>query len=194
MIDYIPEKISNPEILDVTSAWNTIPKIIDDLLTRFNISRNVALEFGVERGFSTYVLANYFKRVIGVDPFDWILDDKVSRDYYDVLKLLRECNNIQLIQSRFEEFIKHDIFEMYDLIHIDIGYDTHAYDITYPAGEWAASHSNCILFHDTISFPEITTACEELAVKYNFEFYNYREDIGDAGLVCGLGILIKKRW
>lgn len=193
MIPYIPRTFDSPRIIDVTSAWSNIPTVIKDILDRFNIARNVALEFGVERGYSTSALANYFARVIGVDPFDWVLPDGMPRDYYSVLNILRNYTNIQLIKAMSDEFMRYKIFERYDLIHIDIGYDTHAYSTTFPSAEWAVQHSDCVLFHDTMSFPEITQVCDELSEKYGFDFYNYSEEIGPAGIICGLGILIKKQ-
>jgi hypothetical protein len=41
-----------------------------------------------------------------------------------------------------------------------------------------------VIFHDTISFPAVKKACEDLAEKHNMEFYNYP-------LYNGLGILIR---
>jgi hypothetical protein len=193
MINYTPLNKDYPKLIDVSSAWGKIPQYIWDILGRFDIKRDVALEFGVERGYSTSCFANYFKRVIGVDPFNWNLGDKSPRGFYDVLKLLKDYPNIQLIPDVFEQFIQVDIFQKYDLIHIDIGYETHDYEPTLACGEWAVQHSDCVLFHDTISFPGVHQACEELSAKYGFKYYNYAEEIGPAGIVCGLGILIKTK-
>ena len=192
MIYYRPEILNYPKTIKVVSAWEPIAPIIKDILTKFKVKQNVALEFGVERGFSTTVLANYFKKVIGVDPFDWIISDGVTRDYSTVTEGLKDFKNIQLIQSTFEEFIKQKRAR-YDLIHVDIGYDTHCYELTYPCGEWSVEHSDCVIFHDTISFEGVMKACIELSEKYGFDFYNYSEEIGPAGITCGLGILIKKQ-
>ena len=191
MIPYIPTIKEMPPLLDVTSAWQNIPKIIKDIIIRFNINPDTALEFGVERGYSTTAFAHYFKRVIGVDAWDWDMGDGVSRTYSNVCQLLSDWKNITLIQSKYQDFILQNN-RRYDLIHVDIGYETHEYQPTYECGDWAMRHSDCVLFHDTLSFPGVKRACEELAEKHGFEFYNYVEEIGIVGIACGLGILIKK--
>jgi hypothetical protein len=191
MKEYRPTLIRKPTVINVTSAWEPLAGSIYDILTHFKIKRFKALEFGVERGYSTTVFSNYFKRVVGVDKWDWILGDGVDRTFGVIKESLKDFKNIKLVQSSFEDYIK-DNDEIFDLIHVDVGYDTHAYDTTYPCGEWAVLHSNCVLFHDTLSFPGVAQACEELAEKYDFEFYNFAEEVGPAGVVCGLGILIKK--
>jgi hypothetical protein len=193
MIPYELKVKGYPELLKVTSAWEPLAGVIIDILNRFNIKLNLALEFGVERGYSTAVFANYFHQVIGVDPFNWTIEDGVKRDYFSVLPLIKQFQNIALIPGYSEEFMMANMWSRYDLIHIDIGYDTHAYLTTYPAGEWAVQHSDCVLFHDIFSFPEINQVCEELSAKYGFDYYGYNEGIGPAGVVCGLGILIKQK-
>lgn len=193
MKDYIPIELDDPKVTKVISAWKPLAPMIKDILDRFDIKRRLALEFGVERGFSTTVLSNYFKMVIGVDPFDWVISDGVTRDYATVTEELKNFKNIHLFAATFEEFIKYDLTEKYDLIHVDIGYDTHCYELTYPCGEWAVQHSDCVLFHDTVSFEGVMRACTELSEKYGFDFYNYSEQPGPAGITCGLGILIKTK-
>lgn len=192
MTNYELKKADNPKVIDVLSAWQPLAYVIKDILDRFNIKKDLALEFGVERGYSTSVFSNYFKKVIGVDPFNWTLQDGFSRDFESVKELVKDYPNIELIKGFSEEFINEHYNDRFDLIHIDIGYDTHCYATTFPSAEWAVQHSDCILFHDTISFPEINKVCEELSEKFGFEYYNYLEPVGPAGQVCGLGILIKK--
>jgi len=192
----IPYEIKNPgypTVLEVRSAWEPLRHVIKDILLRFKIKRFKALEFGVERGYSTVVLANYFKRVIGVDPFNWDFGDGEDRGFWSVFNLLKNYPNIQLIPAMSDDFIKVPIFDKYDLIHIDIGYETHCYATTFPSAEWAVQHSDCVILHDIFSFPEINQVCEELAAKYGFEYYGYAEPMGPAGIVCGLGILIKRK-
>ena len=83
----------------------------------------------------------------------------------------------------YQDFIKQNLFDRYDLIHIDM---IHNFDVTYDAGKWAVQHSDCVIFHDTVSFPnEVARACEQLAEEYNLYFYNYPKS-------NGLGILVKK--
>lgn len=192
MIPYEPVIFDDPRVVPVSSAWEPLRFIIKDIITRFKLRRSSALEFGVERGYSTTVLANYFKRVVGVDPFNWDFGDGADRGYEAVANLLKDFPNIILVPTVSDEFMRVND-DRYDLIHIDIGYETHAYETTFPAGEWAVQHSNCILFHDIFSFPTINQVCEELSAKYGFDYYGYYEEIGPAGRLCGLGILNKRK-
>ena len=192
MINYELKEADNPKVIDVLSAWQPLAFVIKDILDRFNVKRDLALEFGVERAYSTTVFANYFKKVIGVDPFNWIFTDGFSRDFETVKELVKGYKNIELINCYSEEFINEHYNERFDLIHIDIGYETHCYATTFPSAEWAVQHCDCVLFHDTLTFPEINQVCEELSEKYGFDYYNYIEEAGPVGVPCGLGILIKK--
>ena len=193
MIPYIPESLNSPRVINVKSAWETLPGVIADILDRFNIRRQKALEFGVELGYSTSALANYFDHVIGVDPFDWVFGDGQDRSAEAVAAGLKDFPNIVLYKELSDSYIKRNMEERYDLINIDIGYETHCYNTTFPSAEWAVQHSDCVLFHDIFSFPEINQVCEELSDKYGFDYYGYSEPMGPAGVICGLGILIKRR-
>jgi hypothetical protein len=194
MIDYIPKQFDYPKVIEVTSAWEPLAPVIKDIITQFKLKRRIALEFGVERGYSTSALANYFKTVLGVDPFNWVFGDGADRSYDAVKEGLKEFPNIYLYNQMSDEFIKlNPVSARYDLIHIDIGYETHCYETTFPSAKWAVQHSNCVLLHDIFSFPEINQVCEELSAEYGFDYYGYREPMGPAGIVCGLGILIKRK-
>lgn len=185
MIEYVPTERDNPDVIWDYNTWGDISSILIDIIHRFNVPTNVALEFGVACGHSISALSCYFDRVIGVDTFreDWsYIDPNRPSKLYDTLRLLKKYNNIQLIQSLFEDFIKETLFERYGLVHIDL---IHSYDITYMCGEWAVNHSDCVIFHDTISYDGVMRAVADLAIKYSLEFYNYPKDYG-------LGILIRK--
>jgi hypothetical protein len=184
MIEYIPEIKDIPNVVNVISAWGQIPTIIKDIILRFKIKTDHALEFGVEEGYSTTALAYYFKNVIGVDTFRndcWENSLERPSQYTRIKELLKDYPNIMLVESMFEDYIKTDL-NWYDLIHIDI---LHDYRPTFDCGDWALRHSNCVIFHDTMSFPSVMQAVTDLAKKYSFEFYNYPEDYG-------LGILVKQ--
>ena len=184
MIEYSPQILDSPTVIGVVSAWGNIPTILKDIITRFNIKTDIALEFGVEEGYSTTALAYYFKKVIGVDTFRndcWDNSLERASQYLRVVELLRDFTNIVLVESRFEDYIKTDNTR-YDLIHIDI---IHDYRSTFECGEWAVQHSDCVIFHDTESFVAVKQAVTSLSEKYNFEFYNYPYD-------NGLGILVKR--
>lgn len=183
MIDYIPELRDTPKVIDVVSAWKDIPTILKDIIKRFELKTDSALEFGVEEGYSTTALAYYFKKVIGVDTFRndcWENSLERPSQYSRVIELLKDYTNITLIEERFEEYIKHDTGR-YDIIHVDI---LHDYRPTYDCGEWSLHHSDCVIFHDTESFESVKQAVTDLSIKYGFTFYNYSTDYG-------LGILVK---
>lgn len=183
MINYIVEERSNPRLFtEKPTAWGDIPTIIKDIINRFSIKTEKALEFGTEYGYSTSALANYFDSVIGVDIFTGDVHSGIVDNHYEHTKTnLSSWPNIELIKSDYRDFIKENT-EQYDLIHVDI---IHTYEATFECGDWALQHSSVVIFHDTESFPEIKRVCIDLAAKHNFEFYNYEHS-------HGLGILVKK--
>ena len=181
MIEYIPLERDTPRVLG-NSAWGDIPTIIKDIIKRFDVKTEKALEFGTEFGYSTSALANYFDKVIGVDIFTGDFHAGFHKDHYEQTKNnLSSWPNIELVKSDYRDYIK-DNSERFDMIHIDI---VHTYNETFECGEWAVNHSDIVIFHDTLSFPEIKTVCENLAMKYNLEFHNYPDS-------HGLGILVRK--
>lgn len=180
MISYIPTNRHTPRLANVGSAWGNIPTIIKDIIERFNLKQDSALEFGVEYGYSTSALANYFTNVIGVDTFEGDPHSGFKNDHLQTTtNNLLDFTNIQLVKSDYRDYIR-DNNDIYDMIHIDI---IHTYNETFECGEWSIKHSKCVIFHDTISFPDIMRVCNDLSSKHNLEFYNYFESYG-------LGILI----
>lgn len=182
---YTPTKIQKPaRLLEVPSAWKGLESIIGDIIERFGIRPEKALEFGVEYGYSTVALSNYFNKVIGVDTFkgDQHTNEKNIEGLYEAVKEIMP-GNVQLYPISYQEYIKkHYLNSPYDLIHVDI---VHTYEDTFACGDWALNASRLVIFHDTESFPDVKRAVEDLAVKHNAEFYNYPKH-------NGLGILWKK--
>lgn len=181
MLLYIPKKIERPKnLLDVPSAWKGLENIIADIIERFGIGTDRALEFGVEYGFSTTALSNYFSRVVGVDTFEGDENtlDKNIPDLYELVAPLMPAN-VTLVKGRYQDYRDS---EHYDLIHVDI---VHTYRDTFDCGDWAMKHSRLVLFHDTRSFPAVLDAVSDLAIKYGAEFHNYP-------FFNGLGILWQK--
>ena len=171
MINYIPTNRHTPRLANVGSAWENIPTILKDIIERFNLKQDLALEFGVEYGYSTSALANYFTNVIGVDTFEGDPHSGFKLDHLQTTtNNLVDFSNIQLVKSDYRDYIR-DNNDMYDMIHIDI---IHTYNETFECGEWAIKHSKCVVFHDTLSFPDIMRVCKDLASKHNLEFYNYK--------------------
>ena len=183
---YLPTKIQKPpNLIDVPSAWLGIESILGDIIERFGVKTDKALEFGVEYGYSTVALSNFFKKVIGVDHFlgDENTNEKNVEGMYEKVKEALAPYPIQLFNKSYQDYIyAHRFNGPYNLIHIDIA---HNYEDTYACGDWAMKNAPIVLFHDTESFPEVKRAVSDLAEKHNVEFYNYPHH-------CGLGILYGK--
>jgi hypothetical protein len=181
-INYLPTKIDTPKklIQSKSEAWVGLEKIILDIIEFSKIRPNSALEFGVEFGYSTAVLANYFTKVVGVDIFTGDAHAGYHGDIFDMTKNnLSGFKNIRLIKSDYRDYISSNK-EMFDMIHVDI---IHTYEDTYACGLWSAEHSKCTIFHDTQSFIEVKKAVSDIAKRTHKKFYNYRK--------CnGLGIVI----
>jgi hypothetical protein len=161
-----PEKILPAEV----TAWRGLEQIIKDVIQQSGCGTKKCLEFGVEFGYSTVALSNYFEQVTGVDIFTGDPHAGFHGDIYEQVKSsLAAYPNIRLVQSDYKDFIK-DNSDQYDLIHVDI---IHTYEATYDCGLWAAQHSVCTLFHDTESFPEVKRAVADIARKTGKTFYNY---------------------
>ena len=181
VLPYMPEhRQLPPGLLDVFSSWRGIESILGDLIERFNISTTRCLEFGVERGYSTSALAYFFDSVTGVDTF---LGDKHTNektDFYESTKgRLSTFENVHVVRSTYQDWTAvNDGF--YDLTHVDI---IHTYIDTFKCGLWSARHSQCVLFHDTESFPAVKQAVTDIARATQKTFYNFKE-------FYGLGILI----
>ena len=184
-IEFIPKSRDFPSLAEQphTSAWGNIPTILKDIIERFDIDTTNALEFGVEYGYSTSALSNYFTNVLGVDTFTGDIHSDLKDEHLEETKgYLEPYKNITLVKSDYKEFIKNN-FGKYGLIHIDI---IHDFEHTYECGAWSVQHSKVTIFHDTESFSEVKSACRELANNYDLEFYNYKES-------HGLGILVNRK-
>ena len=181
-INYVPKKIVIPErlIKPRSLAWVGLERVILDIIEFSKIKTDTSLEFGVEFGYSTAVLANYFEKVTGVDIFTGDIHAGHFGDIYDETKNnLKGFGNIELIRSDYKDFIL-STDQSFDLIHVDI---IHTYEDTYQCGLWSAQHSMCTIFHDTQRFPAVKKAVSAIAVKTKKKFYNYRKS-------NGLGIVI----
>src|SRR5690242_16322365 len=71
---YNPRELHTParllQLQNKTSGWQGIELIIQDILKRFKSDGESCIEFGVEQGYSTVALSNFFKRVVGIDTFE----------------------------------------------------------------------------------------------------------------------------
>lgn len=183
IIDYVPSNRDTPKLIEnIPTAWGDIPTILKSVIEEFKIGNRKAIEFGVQYGYSTSALANYFEEVVGIDTFIGDIHAGIEDNFFERTKNnLKDYSNITLIESSYQDYISNRV-EQCDLIHIDI---VHTYEDTYACGEWAVNNANAVIFHDTESFPDVRKACLHLAEKYNLKFYNYRPS-------HGLGILIKQ--
>ena len=181
VVPYVPERRALPaRVVSVPSAWKGIESVLEDLIQRFNIPTKRCLEFGVEYGYSTAALSSFFESVTGIDVF---VGDKHTVDrtdiYSDTQKRLSPFPNIQLVRSDYREWIAKDD-SLYGLIHVDI---VHTYVDTFHCGLWSARHAQCVLFHDTLSFPTVKQAVVDIARQTGKHFYHFEES-------NGLGILV----
>jgi hypothetical protein len=181
VIPYVPRRREAPSReLKVPSAWAGLQNILSDLIERFHVKTERCLEFGVEFGFSTVALSSYFDSVVGVDTFVGDKHTENAEDIYEetVTRLL-PYGNIRLVRSDYRDFIQARS-EFFGLIHVDI---VHTFADTFACGLWSARHSQCTIFHDTESFPQVRQAVVELARLTGKKFYNFPESYG-------LGILV----
>jgi hypothetical protein len=178
---YVPRSRKAPaRELQVVSAWAGIQNILSELIERFHIQTDCCLEFGVEFGFSTVALSSYFGSVIGVDTFQGDKHTVNKQNIYeDTVSRLSRYTNIKLVRSDYRDFIQRE-HGSFGLIHVDI---VHTFADTFACGLWSAHHSQCTIFHDTESFPQVKQAVAEIARATGKQFYNFEES-------NGLGILI----
>lgn len=183
-VQYVPTHREWPVLAQQQpSAWGNIPTILKDIIDRFKLKTNRAIEFGVEFGYSTSALANYFEEVIGIDTFTGDEHAGFKGDIYEIAQSsLKIFKGVSLVKQSYQEYTNSHS-ERYDFAHVDI---VHTYEDTYACGEWCVQHADVVIFHDTLSFPEVYKACLDLSNKYNLDFYNYEESYG-------LGILVNKR-
>jgi len=181
IIPFVPNHLQlPPRVLQVDSAWKGIENILSDLIERFHIRTNCCLEFGVEYGYSTVALSSFFDSVIGVDTFAGDKHTVNKKDVYDeTVSRLSAFENVRLIRSDYRDWIKQDN-NSYDLIHVDI---VHTYSDTFVCGLWSAAHSQCVIFHDTESFPAVKRAVSEISRLTGKRFHNFKQS-------NGLGILV----
>ncbi len=178
---YKPAHLSEPEkLLDVVSAWKGLEMIIGDIITRFGIDREKCIEFGVEFGYSSVVFSNFFERVTGVDTFEGDIHTENKLEHFQQTReRLKPYGNIHLVKSDYRDWIVRDN-QRYNLAHVDI---VHSYKETFECGIWAARHSDCVIFHDTESFPEVRKAVKDITRATGQQLYNYPYHYG-------LGILV----
>jgi predicted O-methyltransferase YrrM len=169
------------KMLEVSTAWSGLEDYMISIMNTFKIKPGHGLEFGVDKGYSTYILSQLFEQFTGVDAFigDSHINHAQGDEFYrEVLQKFQETN-VNLVRADFRDFIRDNNDKYYDLIHIDI---VHFYDETYQCAEWAIQHSDVVILHDTESFPEVKRVCTDISSKYKVNFSNITQH-------HGLGIL-----
>lgn len=185
MQTYTPQRYQKPpNLVPVPSAWKGLESVLGDILDYFQVGRDNALEFGVEYGYSTVAISNFFTKTVGVDTFkgDENTSERDIDGLYEAVKELVAPYPIELVQTSYQEYTKSN-HGHFDLIHIDI---VHTYQDTFDCGEWALKHADMVIFHDTESFPMVKKAVSDLASKHGIEFYNYPFHNG-LGILCRRG-------
>jgi hypothetical protein len=175
VIPYEPRYFYRPRnLIDVPTAWKGIESILHDLISRFCPDATRCLEIGVDYGYSTVALSNFFASVVGVDTFRG--DEHAgARDvnlYERVRDALLAYPNIRLVQADYRDFFQSNPCCSFDLAHIDI---IHTYDDTLACGRLAWEVSRMLMFHDTRSFPEVMRAVTDLADETGAQFYEWPE-------------------
>lgn len=172
-------------LVPVPTAWDGCETILYDIINRFKVNRHCALEFGVDYGYSTSALANFFNLVIGVDTFEGdVHAGQRDKDLFEKTQdVLSDYKNIQLVRSDYRDWIKQDQpYKRYDLIHVDI---VHSYKETNECVHWSVQNSDVVLVHDTISFPDVRRAVQDVCFETGRTFYEWQ-------VKHGLGILVKE--
>jgi hypothetical protein len=181
---YEPEIYVTPSHMpDVPTAWEVVPPILCDILNRFHVKRNLCLELGTQHGYSTAALANFFNVVIGVDTFagdEYAGVGDPDHTFNGTGETMKAFPNVVLVRSDFRQWIV-NTRGRFDLCHIDL---YHTYDITFAAAMWAVDNSDIVLAHDTISFPEVNRALEDVADAKGLKYFNWP-------VKHGLGILVR---
>ena len=190
MIDISVAPISTPPRClpdTIPSGWRGLEHVLYPLLERFRVGRRAALEFGVEYGFSTVALSNYFDTVIGVDHFRGDAHAGETPEgtdrYHETLNRLAAYPNIRLMPFSWQEFCADaPPRARYDLVHVDALHDFYT---TYVLSTWAAQHSDFVICHDTLYFPDVAPALDRVALDQGMTAYNYPH-------ANGLGILVRE--
>jgi predicted O-methyltransferase YrrM len=190
MIEFVPQKLEVPPRCLTgdfgTSAWIGLESILGEVVERFCRKRGVALEFGVEHGYSAVALSNFFERVIAVDPFGQrTATEPIEPMIARCQRNISPYDNISLLPVPWQHFTSIAPVPPggYDLVHVDA---EHGYYDTYGPGNFGCLHSAVVIFHDIDSFPDtVLPAVQNLAIKHGMTFYAYHKH-------HGLGILARE--
>lgn len=168
ILEPIKESTWDNKVINVPTGWRGCEKYLLPIIKKFNIEQNKVLEFGVDSGYSLFVLSQLFKKAIGVDSFtgDAHINHEQGDNFFIDVKNRLNYSNIELIRSDYRDFIKQND-ETYDLIHIDI---VHHYKETLECAQWSINHSKVVILHDIVSFHDVYRVCRDLSDNKNIFF------------------------
>jgi len=164
------KQIWTRELLKQPSGWEGLECYMDSIIKELNIKTDLALEFGIDQGYSLKILTQLFKKTVGVDSFSsdpHIGHPQGSEFFQSILNKFKD-HNVDIFKVDYRDYIKNDN-KQYDLIHVDI---VHFYAETFECVDWSIQHSNVVLVHDTITFPDMHRVCVDIAKKHNVGYSN----------------------
>lgn len=175
------KEVWTKNLLPIPSGWEGLECYMNSIMSNLNIKPNLALEFGIDQGYSLKIFSQLFNKVIAVDSFSKEVGHPQYEGYLTNIFERFKGDNVEINVKDYRDFIKNNN-DFYDLIHVDI---VHFYKETYECTEWSIQHSNVVLVHDTITFGDMNVVCEDISKKYNVKYVNIPEH-------NGLGILYRE--
>lgn len=200
--EYVPGRLHEGYGLPlprVPTSWQGIERVLPDVIERFQVDTQCAVEFGVWHTYSTAALANNFDRVYGVEPF--VGDRLAGTETVPMIETSRRTllpwgGKVTLIESGYREFLGQEVpvpKPVVGLVHIDV---VHSFEMTLDCGYLTHKVLNpkVIAFHDTRSpsgdgtvFEPVTAAVKRLAQLTGRTFWEC------TGVnPHGLGILVRE--
>ena len=156
-------------VFNQPSAWKGLEEVYTKYIADVRPIK-IIVEIGVDYGFSLFQFAKDFPEatVIGIDGYDPLY--VLHRDAEQwVIQFLNHFKNVLLIKSNSLDVVRM-LHCSIDLSHIDGEHTYDAVKADFAAWEPKVRNGGCIMFHDTISYPnDIGRFFEELkGTKINF--------------------------
>jgi predicted O-methyltransferase YrrM len=160
-------------VFNQPSAWRGLEGVYTNHIAEIGPIKTI-VEIGVDYGFSLFHFAKDFPEatIIGIDDYDPSYAQHNDAEQW-VFRFLNDFRNVILMRSNSLEVAK-ILHGSIDLLHIDGEHTYEAVSADFAAWEPKVRSGGCIMFHDTISFPNaIGRFFEEIeGAKVNFPLYN----------------------